>query len=292
MTLDKPCRRENGPALNPLPDKPLVSIVTPSYNTGCFIEETIRSVAQQDYPYIEHIVLDSGSTDETKSILARYPQVRLVTSAPHGLSAKINLGFSMARGHVVAWMNADDFYLPGAVSKAVDALCRHPEVAVVYCNSVQVDEESRPSDRERTRQVGWHDMLARNYVPLEAAFVRREVLQQIGQVDTRYPLVQDWDLWLRISRSFPMLYVDEWWSAYRVRKGQRSEMYKYEFWMQARAMTREHGGRLLPLFWDYWSTKLRRAWFMLLRGDFRRLLAKLRHYAVSFGWRRGNGFDY
>lgn len=273
---------------------PLVSIVTPSFNCGAFIEETLRSVEQQDYPRIEHIVLDSGSTDETLAILARHPSVRLVTPAPQGLSAKVNHGFSIARGEIVAWINADDFYLPGAISKAVDALKRNPGVAVVYCNFLQVDEHSVEIDRERTRQASWQEMLARDYIPVESAFIRREALERVGPLDTRYPLVQDWDLFLRISKQFPILYVDDHWSAFRVREGQRSDLYKYDFWIQARKMTKEHGAGFFPLFRDYWGTKLGRAGRMMRNGQFRRLRSKLAKYILSFGRRQvtRNRSDY
>jgi glycosyltransferase involved in cell wall biosynthesis len=254
---------------------PLVSIVTPSLNCGAFIEETLRSVEQQDYPHVEHIVLDSGSTDETLAILARHPSVRVVTEAPQGLSAKVNHGFSIARGEIVGWINADDFYLPGAISKAVYALTRHPEVALVYCNFLQVDERSVEIGRERTRQASWREMLAHIYVPVESAFIRREALEQVGPLNTRYPLVQDWDLFLRISKQFPILYVDEWWSAFRVREGQRSSLYQYDFWIQAREMTKEHGAEFFPLFVDYWGTKLGRAGRMILNGGFREVGSKL-----------------
>lgn len=262
--------------------KPLVSIITPSLNCGAYIEETLRSVVQQDYPHIEHIVLDSGSTDETLAILARYPSVRLVTDAPQGKTEKVNHGFSIARGEIIAWLNADDFFLPGAVSRAVDAIERNPGVAVVYGNLLQVDEHSVELDeRERTRQANWHDMLARQYVPLCSAFVRREALERVGPLDTRYPLVQDWDLWLRISKQYAMLYVDDWWGAFRVREGQHSDLYKYDLWVQSRRMTKEHGARFLPLFLDYWGTKLRNARRMILNGEFDRLNSKLLSYALS-----------
>jgi glycosyltransferase involved in cell wall biosynthesis len=263
---------------------PLVSIITPSLNCGAYIEETLRSVAQQDYPRVEHIVLDSGSTDETLAILASYPSVRLVTAAPHGVSAKVNHGFSIARGEIIGWLNADDFYLPGAISKAVDSFKRNPGVAVVYGNLVQVDEHSVELDeRERTRQAGWQEMLARQYVPLCSAFVRREALERVGPLDMRYPLVQDWDMWLRISKQFAMLYVDDWWGAFRVREGQHSDLYKYDLWVQSRKMTKEHGARFLPLFRDYWGTKLGNAGRMILNGEFGRLRSKLCSYIRSFG---------
>jgi glycosyltransferase involved in cell wall biosynthesis len=227
--------------------------VTPSYNTGRFIEETLRSVQEQDYPRIEHIVLDSGSTDETPSILARYPSVRVI-SHPGGVSEKVNHGLSLATGEIQARINADDYYLPGAVSKAVTALQQHPEAALVYCNYLHVDEASVEIDRERSKQAGFRELIdERNYVPHQTAFFRREALAQVGEVDLRYPLVQDWDLWIRISSEFPILHVDDWWAAFRVSRGQRSDVHKYAFWSQGRKMTREHGARFFsPLFWDYW----------------------------------------
>ena len=261
---------------------PLVTIVTPSLNCGAYIEETLLSVEQQDYPHVEHIVLDSGSTDETLAILARHPSVRVITTAPQGLSAKVNHGFSIARGEIVGWMNADDFYLPGAISKAVHALQRNPGVALVYCNFLEVDEHGVEIDKRRTKQASWQEMLARIYIPVESAFIRREALESVGLLETRYPLVQDWDLFLRISKKFPVLHVDDWWSAFRVRKGQRSELYKYDFWIQARKMTKEHGGSFFPLFLNYWGTKLRHAGRMMRNGEFRRLISKLGKYILGF----------
>ena len=254
---------------------PLVSIITPSLNCGAFIEETLRSVEQQDYPNIEHIVLDSGSTDETMAVLARHPSVRVVSPAPHELTEKLSHGFAMARGEIVAWIGADDLYLPGAIRKAVEALQRNPQVALVYCNIVQVDAKSAEIGRERTRQANWEDMLTHNYIPVETAFIRREVLDRVGLFDKRYPMVLDWDFHLRISKNFPILYVDDFWSAFRVREGQRSSVYQYDYWIQARTMAREHGANLLPLYWNYWGTKVKRISRMVRNGEFRTLTTKL-----------------
>jgi glycosyltransferase involved in cell wall biosynthesis len=273
--------------MKPLPETPLVSIVTPSYNTGRFIEETLRSVQMQDYPRIEHIVLDSGSTDETADILARFPSVRLIRPAPGGLSEKVNHGFSIARGEIVGWINADDYYLPGAIAKAVKAFKSNPDVALVYCNFLHVDEHSVETERMKSKQASIRELLeVRNYVPHQTAFLRREALERVGPVNTRYPLVQDWDLWIRISRQFPILYVDDWWGAFRVRRGQRSDVHKYAFWIQGRRMTREHGARFFsPLFWAFWGGKFSRAGLMLLRRQFRVFHSKLRDFFVGFARR-------
>lgn len=262
-----------------------MSVVTPSYNTGRFIEETLRSVQEQDYPRVEHIVLDSGSTDETPEILARFPSVRLIRPAPGGVSEKVNHGFEIAQGEIIAWINADDYYLPGAISKAVTALREHPDAALVYCNYLHVDEDSVEVERTRSKRAGLRELLEeRNWVPHQTAFMRRDALDEVGPVNTRYPLVQDWDLWIRIAKEFPIVWVDDWWAAFRVSRGQRSDTHKYAFWSQGRRMTREHGAPFFtPLFWHYWRGKFTRAGRMLLRGDLRTFRTKLGDFVRGFG---------
>jgi glycosyltransferase involved in cell wall biosynthesis len=104
------------------PEPPLVSIVTPSLNQGGFIEEAILSVVEQDYPRLEHIVVDGGSVDETLEILRRYTHLRWVSEPDNGQATAINKGFRMASGAILGWLNADDYLLPGAVAAAVQVL--------------------------------------------------------------------------------------------------------------------------------------------------------------------------
>lgn len=273
------------PMLKPVPDLPLVSVITPSFNTGRFIEETLRSVRDQGYPRIEHIVLDSGSTDGTLEILKRFPNVRLVTSAPPTLIGKMNLGFSMAQGDIVGWVCADDLYLPDAVAKGVEAFKSHPDVGMVYSNFLEVDEQGIEIGRKRSRQVGYREMRdQRLFAPIYGMFMRREVLEHVGPLDRRYPLVCDWDLEIRIAKLYPLKHIDDWWGAFRVHKAQRTELNKYEAWRQGREMTREHGGHYFsPVFWIYWGGKLGRGAQMLLRGQFSVFGSKLRDLCVGAG---------
>jgi glycosyltransferase involved in cell wall biosynthesis len=268
--------------LPPLPPEPLVSIVTPSYNTGRYIEETLKSVAEQDYPRIEHIVLDSGSTDETPGILARYPSVQVV-SDPRGVTAKVNRGFELARGQIVAWINADDYYLPGAVRKAVTTFLETPETALVYCNYLDVDEASVEIARRRSRQCTAADLVDEwNWVPHQTAFFRQDALAVVGGLDPRYELVQDWELWIRLAKRFPVRYVDDYWAAFRISRGQRSDVKKYVYWREAREMTRSHGGRWFsPLAREHYGGKVRRALRLLREGRLRTLAAKLRDFVFS-----------
>jgi glycosyltransferase involved in cell wall biosynthesis len=276
--------------VRPLPDQPVVTIVTPSLNTGRFIERTLRGVLDQTYEgRIEHVVLDSGSTDETPGILARYPSVRVVQPAPDGVTEKVNLGFQLAEGEVLGWINADDFYLPHAVTCAVEALRAEPDVALVYCNFLHVDEDGNEVNREASRQIGHAELVnERNWVPHQTAFFRREALQAVGSLDASFQLVQDWDLWIRLAEKFPVRYVDDHWGAFRVSRGQRSDRYKYAFWSQGRRMTRRHGARFFsPLFLDYYRGKTRRALRLVRRGQFRTFVRKARDFALSNRRARG-----
>jgi glycosyltransferase involved in cell wall biosynthesis len=263
--------------LMPLPDLPLVTIVTPSYNTGQFIAETLRSVRDQAYPRVEHIVLDSGSTDETLEILKQFPNVTLITNAPASMCDKVNLGFSLARGDVVAWLCADDYYCPGAIEKAVDALKQNPDTALVYCNDLRVDEQSVEIRRAPSRQTRHRELVQeQNYLPHPTVFMRREALAAAGTVDGRFPLVCDWDLWIRISRRFVIRYVDDWWAAYRERAGQLNQTYWYSAWTQGRKMTRMHGaGFFRPYSLSAWYRKLSRAAGIIHAGARRAIHARL-----------------
>ena len=130
---------------------PLVTIVTPSYNTARYLPETIASVLSQDYSRIEYIVVDGGSTDETLALLENYRgRLRFITGKDKGPSDAIHRGFSQAKGEILAWINADDTYLPGAVRTGVEFLEAHTEIDVVYGEGYWVDENGGRIDRYPT----------------------------------------------------------------------------------------------------------------------------------------------
>ena len=124
---------------------PLVSILTPSYNQGRFLEQTIQSVLSQDFPDMEYIIVDGGSTDDSVEIIKRYAN-RLawwVSETDQGQTDAINKGFAHASGEIFAWLNSDDTYQPGAITQAVESLLAHPEASLVYGDANLIDEHGR-----------------------------------------------------------------------------------------------------------------------------------------------------
>jgi len=162
---------------------PLVTIVTPSLNQGRFIEETILSVLNQDYPNIEYLIVDGGSTDSTLGILKKYSdRLTWISEQDSGQSNAINKGFKMANGEIVAWLNSDDLYEPGAVIKAVACFTAMQEVMLVYggANFINEDgkiiakfEHSRPHDL-------WVLVNELDYVLPPTAFIRKSALEVVG----------------------------------------------------------------------------------------------------------------
>jgi glycosyltransferase involved in cell wall biosynthesis len=188
---------------------PLVSIVTPSYNKGSFIEETILSVKNQTYPHIEHIVVDGGSTDETLDILRKCNDSLIWISEPdEGQSDAINKGWRMSSGEILAYLNADDTYMPEAVQTAVEYLAENPDVGMVYGDADFTDERGEVTGHYQGGEFDLKKMLCSyNHVPQPTVFFRREVVDQVGYLDNDLHLAMDLDYWIRISLKFRIEHI-------------------------------------------------------------------------------------
>ena len=197
---------------------PLVSIVTPSYNQAQFLEETILSVLSQDYPSIEYIIIDGGSTDGSVDIIRKYEdRLAYWTSEPdRGPADAVNKGWRRAKGDVLAWINSDDLYMPGAVAEAATYLATHPEVAMVYGRCQYFD------DAGDLRMVGQPWNIGRvlgtslSGVPQPSSFLRRWALDAVGELDTNLVFALDYDMWVRIGVRYPVHHVPHVWSRFRV----------------------------------------------------------------------------
>jgi glycosyltransferase involved in cell wall biosynthesis len=185
-----------------MPTKPLVSVVTPSYNTAAFLEAAVQSVLAQDYAPIEYIVMDGGSTDGSLAILDRYKgKLRCVSEPDGGAADAINRGFALARGSILAWLSADDVYLPGAISAAVRRFASNPGVSVVYGHASWIDEGGRELGPYPTAPFRRELLSQECFICQPACFFRRDALDRVGGLDASLHFPFDYDLWIRMAQT-------------------------------------------------------------------------------------------
>ncbi len=203
-----------------MPDeRPLVSIVTASYNSSDYIEKAIRSVAVQDYPNIEHIIIDGGSTDGTLEVLKRFKdRITWVSEPDRGQSDGLNKGWARARGTILGWLDADNVYEPTAVREAVETLSS--DAGMVYGGVHDVDEngsvvrEYMPPDFTLRGFLLFDEF---NFIPPSSVFVKREALDRSGPLDPDLHYTMDFDLWLRLSLVTRIVRAPRFWSRFLLR---------------------------------------------------------------------------
>jgi len=181
--------------------RPLVTIVTPSLNQARFIRETIDSVLAQSYPSIEYLVMDGGSTDGTVAILREYGgRLSWRSDRDRGQAHAVNAGWRRGRGSIVAYLNSDDAYLPGAVERAVDALARDPDAGAVYGEAYHVDERGEVLDRYPSEPFSMARLEETCFICQPTVFLRRELVERVGYLDEDLCYSLDYDLWIRAAR--------------------------------------------------------------------------------------------
>jgi hypothetical protein len=202
----------------------LVSIITPSYNQAEYLEQTMRSVLEQDYTPIEYIVIDGGSTDSSSEIIRKYTG-RLawwISEKDAGQADAINKGLRRAQGEIVAWLNSDDLYLPGAVSQAAAAFQAHPEAGMVFGDAATIDPQGRTLNPLVFGDWGLPELMRFRIICQPAVFMRRSVLEQAGSLDLNYHFLLDHHLWIRIARLGPIRHVPQVWAAARHHPGAKN----------------------------------------------------------------------
>jgi len=230
-------------------DQPLVSIVTPSYNQADFLEATIRSVLRQDYPHIEYGVVDGGSTDASLQLLKHYED-RLtwwVSEPDHGQADAINKGMSMVHGDIVAWINSDDIYLPGAIRKAVAVFQNH-DPALVFGDAITMDLRGVPLNLLRFGDWDLSDLMRFKVICQPAVFMKRDAWEAVGGLDTSYHYMLDHHLWVRMAAEYNIKHVDELLAASRYHREAKNvafaadfseEIARVEKWMQSNPVLAE-----------------------------------------------------
>jgi glycosyltransferase involved in cell wall biosynthesis len=247
----------------------LVSVVTPSYNQARYLEETIRSVLDQDYPEIEYIVMDGGSTDGSREIIEHYAH-RLggwVSEKDGGQTDAINRGFGRARGDVLAWLNSDDTYNPGAVREVVEYLQAHPQVGMVYGNANFINEKGQVIGRFPSAQTDYRQ-LRQGYVHVaqQASFFRAEYWRKVGPLDPSFYFAMDYDLWVRLAAVTTLQYLPRTWANFRLHGDGKTIAADDRCWPEMLRVHRRLGG----------------SWFSVIYAKY--LVRKLAAPAIN--WRR------
>lgn len=235
---------------NQLPN-PLVSIITPSFNQARFLEATIQSVLGQDYPQIEYIVVDGGSTDNSVDVIKKY-EGRIawwVSEKDSGQTDAINKGFNRAKGDILAWINSDDTYNPGAISAAVKYLIENPEVALVYsdCNYINEDGNiigkfpAAQTDQRRLREGYVH-------IPQQTMFFRAKYWRELGPLDPSFYFAMDYDLWTRISAKAPLKYLSgKTWANFRIHTSSKTNVGDERGWQEMLRVHYRNGGSFFSI---------------------------------------------
>lgn len=196
---------------HPKQNTPLVSVVMPSLNQGRFIEESIKSVMDQDYPSIELIVMDGGSTDETQEIVTRlssaYPSrsIRWVSEPDTGPANAVNKAMSMAKGTYIGWLNSDDLYTPGAVARAISAFEANTTWVMHYGQGEHINEHGGFIETYPTLppDTPYEKFTEGCFICQPTVFFKRSTIKLIGKFDESLKMAFDFDYWLRAFNKFP-----------------------------------------------------------------------------------------
>ncbi len=246
--------------------QPLVSIITPSYNQARFLPATIESVLGQDYPHIEYIIVDGGSDDGSVEIIERYAEhiAWWISEKDNGQTSAINKGFSHANGEILAWLNSDDTYEPGAIREAVDFLVDNPDVGLVYGDCNFIDENGRAFGLFGAAQTDYQK-LKQGYVhiPQQAAFWRADLWRQVAPLDESFFFAMDYDLWVRLAEISELRYLPgRIWANFRLHGDAKSIAADDRCWPEMLRVHYRNGGSFFSLInAKYWVRKLIAPWW-------------------------------
>lgn len=210
------------------------SIITPSYNQGQFIEETIKSVLSQEGDfYLDYIIMDGGSTDNSVEIIKKYEQLlkdgklpvnckgieyRWVSEKDRGQSDAINKGFEIAKGSIFAWLNSDDTYMSSAISKVVDYFNLNFDIGMVYGKTYYIDEKSNVIGKYPTEPFDYKRLAEITFIAQPSAFFKKEVYFALEGLNLDLHYSMDYDLWIRIAKISKIEYLPAFLSTYRLQK--------------------------------------------------------------------------
>jgi glycosyltransferase involved in cell wall biosynthesis len=209
---------------------PKISIVTPSYNQGKFIERTILSILNQDYKNFEYIIMDGGSTDETLEILKKYDdKIIWKSEKDNGQSDAINKGIKMTTGEIIAYLNSDDTYEPGALKKVAEFFENNPDKKWVYGKCKIINEKDQEIRKWITayknfllKNYSYKKLLTENFISQPATLWRKELHQELGYFNEKENFCMDYEFWLRLGEKYDAGVIDDYLANFRYYSNSKS----------------------------------------------------------------------
>lgn len=239
-----------------MPKLPKISVITPTYNQAAFIERTITSVLNQNYPNLEYIIVDGQSTDDTDKIVRKYQKALTYISEPDGgQSEAINKGLRKATGDIVTFLNSDDTYEPGALRTVATYFSEHPGTQWLYGKCRIIDEHDHEVRRPITsyknmllKNYSYNKLLAENYISQPATFWRREVHAEVGYFDEENHWCMDYDFWLRLGQHYPAAVIPVYLANFRYHYDSKSgQVNNKQFQTELEVARRYKGKKEWPL---------------------------------------------
>lgn len=224
---------------------PKISIITPSYNQGEYIERTIKSVLDQNYPNLEFIVMDGGSTDKTVSVLKKYHKHLIWKSEKDkGQADAINKGLRIATGDIVAYLNSDDTYEPHTLMTIATFFKKHPKASFVYGQGALIDMEDNLIGMYNTLPENRERLFASCGISQPTAFWKHELLQTVGYFNASYQYTMDYEYWVRVAQKYTLHMLPETLASTRIHTEAKTSKFTHKLHGEAIKMSQHHYGKV------------------------------------------------